>query len=312
VGFNVKMLAAFVVLPTFALVYVLGAPAQWRRRLVDLTLGGVVLAVVSLSWVLVYDLTPPEKRPYAGTTDRNSVLELAVGPYGIGRFVRQARPSATAASESTSGTADTRAAATGRAADSGPRMGAARLFVRTPVGPFRLADGQLAGQVAWLLPLAVVGLVVAALAQPSQSPPAPAHLALVLWSGWALTYGVVYSYAGGFFHFYYLSTMAPPLAALGALGVVGLSRVSGAGGWHAALVPATLLVTAAWQLAIDARALEGMDGWPRGLHRALMGGTLVAVATLAVIALGRAWSRFAVAAIALGFVALLVVPGRGC
>jgi len=94
-GFNVKMLAAFVVLPTFALVYALGAPGPVRPRLVDLVLGGLVLTVVSLSWVLVYDLTPPERRPYAGTTDRNSILELAVGPYGIGRFVRQTRPAAT-------------------------------------------------------------------------------------------------------------------------------------------------------------------------------------------------------------------------
>ncbi|HZE35578.1 MAG TPA: glycosyltransferase family 39 protein, partial [Candidatus Eisenbacteria bacterium] len=31
-GFNVKMLAAFVVLPAFALVYALGAPLGWRRR----------------------------------------------------------------------------------------------------------------------------------------------------------------------------------------------------------------------------------------------------------------------------------------
>ncbi|HMH52310.1 MAG TPA: glycosyltransferase family 39 protein, partial [Candidatus Acidoferrum sp.] len=33
-AFNVKMLAAFVVLPAFALVYLLGTPFVWRRRLV--------------------------------------------------------------------------------------------------------------------------------------------------------------------------------------------------------------------------------------------------------------------------------------
>src|SRR5262249_50708171 len=68
-GFNVKMLAAFVVLPTFAVVYFLGAPLARRRRVVDLALSGVVLAVVSASWVVVYDLTPEDRRPYAGTTD---------------------------------------------------------------------------------------------------------------------------------------------------------------------------------------------------------------------------------------------------
>jgi 4-amino-4-deoxy-L-arabinose transferase-like glycosyltransferase len=63
VAFNVKMLAAFVVLPTFVLVYLLGAPVRLRRRLVDLTLGGLVLTLVSLSWVVGYDLTPADKRP---------------------------------------------------------------------------------------------------------------------------------------------------------------------------------------------------------------------------------------------------------
>src|SRR5262249_7918881 len=33
VGFNVKMLAAFVVLPAFALLYFAGAPLPWHRRL---------------------------------------------------------------------------------------------------------------------------------------------------------------------------------------------------------------------------------------------------------------------------------------
>ena len=73
-AFQVKMLAAFVVLPTFALVYFMGATMGPRRRLADTMLGGLVLAVVSLSWAAVYDLTPPHKRPYAGTTDTNSAL----------------------------------------------------------------------------------------------------------------------------------------------------------------------------------------------------------------------------------------------
>src|SRR5262245_51329674 len=89
-GFNVKMLAAFVVLPTFTLVYFVGAALPWRRRVLHLAAAGVVLAVVSLSWVLAFDLTPPERRPYAGTTNKNSMLELAVGPYGVGRFIRSA------------------------------------------------------------------------------------------------------------------------------------------------------------------------------------------------------------------------------
>jgi 4-amino-4-deoxy-L-arabinose transferase-like glycosyltransferase len=69
-GFNVKMLAAFVVLPTFALVYWLGAARPWRRRLVDLALAGVVLATVALPWTIAYDLTPAGRSWAAARTAR--------------------------------------------------------------------------------------------------------------------------------------------------------------------------------------------------------------------------------------------------
>ena len=79
----------------------------------------------------------------------------------------------------------------------------------------------------------------------------------MLWCGWTLTYGVVYSYAGGFFHFYYLSTMAPPLAALAGIGVVRLWGCYLQRGWRTVLLPATLCLTAGWQTYIESSAL----GW---------------------------------------------------
>src|SRR5258705_13403786 len=85
------MLAAFVVLPAFALVYMLGEPLGWRRRVAALVLAGVVLVTLSLSWAVVYDLTPPDRRPFAGSTKGNSMMELAVDHNGLGRFVRLSR-----------------------------------------------------------------------------------------------------------------------------------------------------------------------------------------------------------------------------
>lgn len=329
-AFNVKMLAAFVVLPAFALVYVLGTPFVWRRRLVDATLAVLVLAAISLSWVLVYDLTPAAKRPYAGTTDTNSIFELVVGPYGIGRFVRQVRPAAIAGVDGDTGAeAPPRARAaiaTERPPDTGPRTGFARVFVRARVGPLRLADGQLAGQVGWLLPLAIMGLVLGALREPFCRPPALAHLSLLIWFTWALTYAVVYSSAGGFFHFYYMATLAPPLAALGGVGVVSLWRLYRQRGWGAALLPAPLVLTAAWQLYVDAHAFAGVrdlldnvatlralsGAWRSWLHVALAGGTLVAAGALLVISLRPLASRLtrsiSAGALATGLLAVLVLP----
>jgi 4-amino-4-deoxy-L-arabinose transferase-like glycosyltransferase len=320
VAFNVKMLAAYVVLPAFALVYLLGTPWAWRRRLVDGALAALVLGVISLSWTLVYDLTPAERRPYAGTTDTNSMLELAVGPYGVGRFVRQVRPAAAGAD------LGRRAGSTASAErpEGGPRTGFARAFVRAPVGPLRLADGQLAGQSGWLLPLTLIGLATAALGERWRRPLAARPLSLVLWTAWALTYAIVYSWAGGIFHFYYMSAVAPPLAALAGIGVVSLWEAHARGGRRLLLLPAALVLTAAWQLYVDASALGGardlVDGargalspaWRGRLHLGLALGTLLSAATLLVAAgwrARRAMARHvAGSALAVGLLALLALP----
>jgi 4-amino-4-deoxy-L-arabinose transferase-like glycosyltransferase len=315
VAFNVKMLAAFVVVPGFLVVYLLGAPQAWRRRLVDVALAALVLMAVSLPWMLAYELTPPDKRPFAGTSDKNSMLELAVGPYGIGRFVRLARfgpVTANPRSSSAVTTGEPAGAGAGRAAAPVIRTGFARLFVRVPVGPLRLADGQLAGQVGWLLPLALMGLALGARGAWLRGPLDPAQLALILWFGWAFTYGVVYSYAGGFFHFYYLATMAPPLAALAGIGAVSVWRHGVQSGWRAMLLPATLLVTAAWQLSIERSALGGLRDLMT-LHLAVTAGAVGAAGALLVIALRYAETRparhLAAGALGLGLLALLAIPG---
>ena len=49
VGFNVKMLAAFVVLPTFAGIYCVGAPIAWRRRLSHLATASMTSATARFS-----------------------------------------------------------------------------------------------------------------------------------------------------------------------------------------------------------------------------------------------------------------------
>lgn len=307
-GFNVKMLAAFVVLPAFAAVYALGAAPSWRARVTDLALAGLVLAAVSFAWPLAYDLTPSERRPYAGTTDRNSVLELAVGPYGIGRFITQPRAAAVEPLESPDTVVPVRSA--GRT-EPRSQSAAARLFVRVPVGPLRLADGRLAAQALWWLPLALLGIITGALAERVRRPVAPAHLALALWSGWALTYAVIYSLAGGFFHYYYLATMAPPLAALAAVGVVrGAALARERSTMVALALPWTLLVTAAWHVFVHTRGADGalVPAWP--LH-VLLVAILAAAAALVACALApRERARpFATGALALGLAALLVLPG---
>ena len=87
IAFNVKMLVAFGVLPVFILLYLAGAQIPLGRRIDHLAAAGIVLAVVSLSWTAVYELTPPQNRPFVDSTSGNSMLELIVGENFIKRFV---------------------------------------------------------------------------------------------------------------------------------------------------------------------------------------------------------------------------------
>src|SRR5919106_4372482 len=86
-GFNIKMMQAFLVLPAFYLLYLVAAPVPRLRRFVHLGLATVVLVVVSLSWAVAVDLTPEDQRPFVGSSEHNSALELASGYNGLSRLV---------------------------------------------------------------------------------------------------------------------------------------------------------------------------------------------------------------------------------
>jgi 4-amino-4-deoxy-L-arabinose transferase-like glycosyltransferase len=117
-------------------------------------------------------------------------------------------------------------------------------------GPLRLFTAEpLAGQTGWLLPLALLGIVALAW----QGRPRPRSdrkvQSLILWGMWLLTMGIFFSVAG-FFHEYYLTVMAPAVAALCGAGLVVMWRDYRAGGWRGWLLPASLLLTAAEQIVI--------------------------------------------------------------
>jgi 4-amino-4-deoxy-L-arabinose transferase-like glycosyltransferase len=126
-GFNVKMLVAFGVVPVFVLLYTAGAAIPLQRRIGHLAAAAGVLAAVSLSWAAVYDLTPPQNRPFVDSSRDNSVLELVVAHNGIQRFVRPVR--------ATQGVAPL---------DTAPSTGLPPARDHAPAGPLRLAAPHLA------------------------------------------------------------------------------------------------------------------------------------------------------------------------
>jgi 4-amino-4-deoxy-L-arabinose transferase-like glycosyltransferase len=86
VGFNEKMLQAYMVLPAFYLFYVLAAKVNWKRKTGVLVASTAILLVVSLSWAVIVDSIPASKRPYIGSSGTNSVLNLAFGYNGVARL----------------------------------------------------------------------------------------------------------------------------------------------------------------------------------------------------------------------------------
>lgn len=259
-AFNTKMLAALVCGPALLAGWLLAGALDWRRRLAWMTAAAVTLAVVSLSWAAAFDLTPKANRPYAGSSHDNSMLELIVMHNGLERFVR-----------------NTPAPAPIPAPTPMPRFVA---YDAVPVGPLRLAEPALAMQFAWTLPLAVLGAVFAWRRR---------RAVVALWSVWALTYGIVYSLAGGIFHAYYLSTLGPPLAALAGIGCFELWR---RGSTHLAI---GLGAAALWQAYIAGVSLGWTSIWVG----------FPAVALLAAIA--AQWRDKRPPAV-IGGVALLVLP----
>ena len=239
VGFNIKMGEALVLAVVLALAFSLA----WRSRpvcwhLVRQAVAGVVLIVVSLAWVTWFDLTPAADRPYAGSTRHNSMLELALLHNGLSRMVP--------ASVIRTLTASQPDAAAAPAAPA-PASRKLQLTDPSPSGPLRLFRPRGATQFAWLLPLALAGLVLAWRAPAGAADAVPRRIGAGIWAGWLIGYWLVLSFAGGTTNTYYVAVLGPPLAAFSGIAVAEFWRRMQAGQLPRSGLPLLLFVAAGWQ-----------------------------------------------------------------
>jgi len=260
-GFNIKMMEAYLVVPAYGLLYLLAAPRRIWVRIGQLALAVLLMLSISLSWAVAVDLTPAASRPYVGSSQDNSELSLALGYNGIQRLLGQFGFGGGKAS-STSGNA-TRSfppAAPGggtitggdfpqpRAGDSGqpPQgfgSGGGGMFNTGNPGLLRLFNEPLGGQIVWLLPMALLGMLALAWQRRPRFREGRQQQSLNLWGIWLLTMAVFFS-AAGFFHQYYLSTLAPAICALFGIGMVVMWKDYRRSGWRGWLLPLALLFTA--------------------------------------------------------------------
>jgi 4-amino-4-deoxy-L-arabinose transferase-like glycosyltransferase len=222
-GFNTKMAEAFLALPAFYVLYFFSSPVKTGKKLFHLGVFTVVLIAVSLSWPVAVDSVPPENRPYVGSSQYNSELDLATGYNGINRLLPRRGRGLRA--ESNIAITNTRTGYTRNFGGEGGDPGFARLF-----------DRQMAGQISWLLPLAILGIFAFFAGKDRQGFKLqnPGMRGVLFWVSWALPM-IIYFSITGFFHRYYLGMLAPGIAALCGIGIAGLWENLGWKGWRSFL-----------------------------------------------------------------------------
>jgi 4-amino-4-deoxy-L-arabinose transferase-like glycosyltransferase len=208
-GFQAKMMQAWLPLPAMALVYFLAAAGPIVQKLRQLTAAALVTIVVSFSWMTAIALVPANQRPFIDGTTDNNIFTMVLGYNGINRFVSNFAPGALTNDPTSRGPMD------------------AHPVGLVPAGlahnPLKLFVPVYASQIGWLYPLAALGLVLGIFVirkSRSEGIPHQGLRAAVLLNGsLLLTLGGVMSVMN-FPHTAYLASLAFPLAALGAIGLV--------------------------------------------------------------------------------------------
>jgi 4-amino-4-deoxy-L-arabinose transferase-like glycosyltransferase len=256
-GFLTKMLQAFLVLPGFGLVYLVVGPRGVGRRIWQLLVSGVAVMLSAGWWVAAVMLTPAADRPYVGGSTNDSILQLAFGYNGLGRLDGN------------------------EAGSVGFGHGGGFGFSGS-TGLTRLFASDMGGQVSWLLPAALIALAVLLWGTRRAPRTDRTRAAALLWGGWLLVTGGVFSYMAGIIHPYYTIALAPAIAALVGIGAVQLWRVrDGRRGhennWSGRVVLAVgVAVTTVWSYVL----LDRAAGWQPWLRTVILVAGLVAVATL--------------------------------
>ncbi|MCU1478937.1 MAG: glycosyl transferase [Subtercola sp.] len=278
-GFLTKQLQAFVILPPLAVAYAWASPVTFGRRLLHL-LGALAAVIVSAGWwVAIVELVPASMRPYVGGSQNNDFLELTFGYNGFGRLTGAETGSVTGGAGA--------AAALG-----GGQWGA--------TGITRLLDGEFGGQIAWLIPAALVLMVVSFVLLRRQKRTDARRAIFVMFGGWLVLTGLLFSYMAGIFHAYYTVALAPAIAGLVGAGAVMLWNTRRYL-WARLLSAALVLGTGSWAFALLTRATE----WLPWLKFVVL---VLAIVAAALLVVRWKWRSLRVTTVIVTLVAVLLAP----
>ncbi|MFD4441481.1 ArnT family glycosyltransferase [Nocardia sp. NPDC058519] len=197
-GFLAKQLQVLLVVPPSALTYLIAGPPKLGKRVAQLFAAGAAMVVAAGWWLLAVELWPADSRPWIGGSQNNSIIELTLGYNGLGRLNGNETGSVGPGGELPAG---------------GNGMWGS-------TGITRMFESAQGGQIAWLIPAALLALVAGLVLRGRAPRTDRRRAALILWGGWLLVTGLVFSFMAGIFHQYYTVALAPAVAALVGIGAV--------------------------------------------------------------------------------------------
>ncbi|MEU0016769.1 glycosyltransferase family 39 protein [Streptomyces rochei] len=272
-AFNTKMLQGYIALPAVFVVYLYATDLGWAKRIRNLALAAVALAVAGFWWAAAVSLVPASERPYIGGSTDGTAWDLIMGYNGLGRIF-------------------------GGDGNMGGGGGGGGGFSGT-AGIGRMFNDVLGGQISWLLPFAGIALVAGLVLRGRAPRTDLTRAALVLWGGWTVLHQLTFSMAEGTMHPYYTTALAPGIAALCGGGGVMLLRAFRADRRWVWVLPLALGVTGVWAVVLLRRA----SGWNSWLWPTIAVVMALAIAGLLVFRSGRRLRLLAVS------VAAAVVAG---
>ncbi len=283
-AFLTKMLQGFVVIPVLAGVYLLAAPTTWWRRVRQVGAAALAVAVSAGWWVALVMLLPATSRPFIGGSQTNSIIDLMLGYNGLGRL-----------------TGDE----VGRVGGGAPTFGGFGTGAFSDgAGWLRLFDGELGSNVSWLLPAALISFAALLWLTRRRRRTDPMRAQALLWGGWLLLTGLIFSMMEGIFHPYYTVVLVPAIGAL-----VGMGAAAAWARRRHPMARASFAVAVALTVIWAATLLARSPAWNPWLAPVLLfGGGLAAVGLLFS---GRAGSRIQRFVLAASVAVMMAAPALG-
>lgn len=271
IGFNIKMFQAYMVVPAFALTYLVFSKEKISKRFIagGITIG--IMLIVPLSWTAIVELYPASERPYIDSTSNNSVIQLIFGHNGLERLVGRGN-GMIGVSNSPNNPQDMKDKPKediktvdksddnsnknpqnrnvqgpgeqgnhGVSNPNGGKGGQGDDYIGDP-SPIRLWISSIYGQISWLIIFAICSIIVSIKKIKIKNATLKDSF-FYFWVLWLLTMLIFFSFAG-FYHRYYLCMIAPAISVLCGIGIINMYKeFKEKNSWKQYILPIALGIT---------------------------------------------------------------------